>query len=127
MMLNSYSINPGIGFVNATVTENRAPTDDSVRLLKEMEEAARKKVIESTVVSDTHFECKIHKTHDIFSLQDLFVVVYSLNGKKRVVNCSIDSWRDLPPNEIAVAIRNKVAEDISNEMLKVAFMNVEKW
>jgi hypothetical protein len=92
-----------------------------------MEEAARKKVIESTVVSDTHFECKIHKTHDIFSLQDLFVVVYSLNGKKRVVNCSVDSWRDLPPNEIAVVIRNKVAEDISNEMLKVAFMNVEKW
>ena len=126
-MLDSYSINPGIGFVNATVTENRAPTDDSVRLLKEMEEAARKKVIESTVVSDTHFECKIHKTHDIFSLQDLFVIVYSLNGKKRVVNCSVDSWRDLPPGEIAVTIRNKVAEDISNEMLKVAFMNVEKW
>ena len=34
------------------VTEKRAPTDESVRLLKEMEEAARNKVIETIVVAD---------------------------------------------------------------------------
>jgi hypothetical protein len=114
----------GFGFISASVTEKRAPTDESVRLLKEMEEEARKKVIETTVVSDTHFECKIHRSLDVFSAQDVYVVIYSLNGHKRSVKIGINSFDKPSPTDIAVAIRDKVAEDISNEMLKVAFKNM---
>lgn len=114
----------GFGFISASVTERRAPTDESVRLLKEMEDEARKKVIETTVVSDTHFECKIHRSHDVFSAQDVYVVIYSLNGQKRSVKVGINTFDKPNPTDIAVAIRDKVAEDISNEVLKVAFKNM---
>lgn len=126
-MFDRINVSPGLGFVNATITENRAPTDESVRLLMEMEQAARQKVIESTVVSDTAFECKIMKSKDFESSQDVYIVIYKLNNIKRSVNIKIDIWKQLSPTEIAVAIRDKVAEDISNEMLKVAFQKVEKW
>ena len=53
------------GPTNTTVkvTEQRAPTDDSVRLLKEMEEAARKKITESTTVHNTEFTCRQVRHH----------------------------------------------------------------
>ena len=46
--------------VNTKVNIHRAPTDESVRLLKEMETAARDKIIESVAVRDNGFEDVMH-------------------------------------------------------------------
>ena len=55
----------GNSYTPVTVTEKRAPTDESVRLLKEMEEKAREKIIDSFTVNDTHFECKFFQEMDV--------------------------------------------------------------
>jgi len=52
------------------VTEKRAATDESVRLLKEMEDEARKKITETTTVHNTEFVCKLHKYHDALNAAD---------------------------------------------------------
>ena len=109
------------------VTENRAPTDDSVRLLKEMEDAARKKITETTVVSSTEFTCKLHKYHDALNAADMYAVIYTLNGKQSRVDLSVDCYKELTPEQTACLIRDKVAIDIANKMLHTAFMDAKKW
>lgn len=103
------------------VTEKRAPTDESVRLLKEMEEAARNKVLETIVVADTSFECKIHKVIDPINDQDVYGVIYSLGRQKKNTQVRVDRYKKLTPQEVAVTIRDAVAVDISNHLLATAF------
>lgn len=105
------------------VTEKRAPTDESVRLLKEMEEAARNKVLETIVVADTSFECKIHKVIDPINDQDVYGVVFSLGKQKRRTEVRVDRYKKLTPQEVAVTIRDAVAVDISNHLIATAFQN----
>ena len=109
------------GSTTVNVTEKRAPTDESVRLLKEMEEAARNKVLETIVVADTSFQCKIHKVMDPLNGQDIYNVVFSLGGQKRRTEVRIDDYKMLTPQEVAVTIRDAVAVDISNHLLATAF------
>lgn len=105
------------------VTEKRAPTDESVRLLKEMEEAARNKVIETIVVADTSFTCKISKEISMLNYQDVYTVVYSLGGRKKVTQAKVERHQELKPHEIAIIIRDAVAVDISNHLIATAFQN----
>ena len=109
------------------VTEKRAPTDESIRLLKEMEEAARKKITESTTVRNTEFTCRLHKIYDAPNGRDLYAIIYTLNGKQSSVNVPVDLYDDLTPEQTACLIRDKVAVDISNKMLYTAFMDEKNW
>lgn len=49
-MFNTYLVSRQPSHHSVSVTEKRAPTDESVRLLKEMESAVREKVVESVRV-----------------------------------------------------------------------------
>lgn len=71
------------------VTERRAPTDESVKLLREMEAEARNAVVASVRVSNTHIDIVAHKHYDTLNDLDRYRMVYSLNGVRRVVNTEI--------------------------------------
>lgn len=105
------------GSSDKTVIEVRAPTDKSVELLKEMEEAARKKVIDSIVVADTSFQCKIHKAFDALSMQDIYSVVYKMNGLQRNLQIRVEQHEKLGVIETAERIRDQVAHDIATQMI----------
>lgn len=109
---------------STTVTEKRAPTDESVKLLREMEEAARQKVLETIVVSDTQFECVIHKNHDCLSDCDVYDVIYKLNGNKKAARVQIERYRNYTQEEVLIKIRDGLAESIANEMLTQAFNTI---
>ena len=109
------------------VTEKRAPTDESVRLLKEMEEAARKKITESTTVHNTEFTCKLHKCYDQANAADRYAVIYTLNGNQSRLDIDVETYKMLTPEQTACFIRDKVAVDISNKMLYTAFMDEKNW
>lgn len=117
----------GRGPTNVTVTEKRAPTDESVRLLKEMEAEARKKITETTTVHNTEFVCKLHKYYDPANDADMYAVIYTLNGKQSRVDMSVECYKQLSPEETACFIRDKVAVDIANKMLATAFMDAKNW
>ena len=110
-----------------SVTENRAPTDESVRLLKEMEAEARKKITESTTVHNTEFTCKLHKYYDALNAADKYAVIYTLNGKQSRIDVDVEAYKMLTPEQTACFIRDKVAVDISNKMLYTAFMDEKNW
>lgn len=109
------------------VTEKRAPTDESVRLLKEMEAEARKKITETTTVHNTEFVCKLHKYYDPVNDADMYAVIYTLNGKQSQIDLSVEAYKELTPEQTACLIRDKVAVDIANKMLTTAFMDEKKW
>jgi negative regulator of sigma E activity len=117
----------GPTYTNVNVTEKRAPTDESVALLKEMEEAARKKITESTTVSNTEFTCKLHKYHDPVNCADNYAVIYTLNGQQRRVDINVEIYKMLSPEQTASLIRDEVAFDIANKMLHTAFMDQKNW
>lgn len=87
-MFNNYTRQPAPQRVTANVhvTEQRAPTDESVRLLREMEDRAQASILSATRVQDLGIDCVIHKQRDMLNDRTQYAIVYSLNGKKHRVN-----------------------------------------
>ena len=105
-------------YVTREVYEHRAPTDASVKLLREMEQAAEAKVIEAVRVGNTSFECVVHREQDMMSDQVLFRAVFKLNGRQETADyrCDrsmaynvADAWRNLR-DEIAKVIATRMIE-----------------
>ena len=116
---NYVTVKDGPTYVTKTTTEYRAPTDESVRLLKEMEEKAREKIIDSFTVNDTLFECKFFQEMDMTTQEMKYVVIYSMNGKKRTVNVRVE--RDVIADNYKKII-SAVANDIAHAMLADPFV-----
>lgn len=66
-----------------TINVNRAPTTASVRLLKEMEEAALKKIVSEIRVEDNIFNFVAEVMIDHLCLKDKLIVKYSINNNER--------------------------------------------
>jgi len=113
----------GDSYSAVTVTEKRAPTDDSVRLLKEMEEKALDKIIDSVSVRDCQVECQVLVEKSYINRSNHYVIVYSMNGKKSKVQMMIHD-EELRVNSIDVAserLRDLLARDIATKMIGEAF------
>lgn len=107
------------------VTEKRAPTDESVRLLREMEAAAREQIVATTIVRNTDFECVIYKHYDCTRDEDMYAIVYSLNSKKRTTKINVRRWDHPTVEQVVDTIKAALADDIASQMLATAFHNVK--
>lgn len=101
------------------VHEHRAPTDESVRLLKEMEQAARDKVDHSIRLEGNGFECVVEIMLDNMSDQLIARAVFVLNGKRMDAEARV-SRRDDNPATLAGALRDAVAQRLAAEILMPA-------
>ncbi len=108
---------PGQIRAEINVTEKRAPTDESVRLLREMEAKAKAEVIKATAVNDNHFTGVIHTMFDALSQQTTVRLVYSLNGKKLTTDYHIDESAKSQYDSINGLI-DAVARDVAIEILR---------
>lgn len=111
---------------NVNVTEKRAPTDESVRLLKEMEEAARSKIEDTFILTNNGFECRIYTALENNTYDYWITAVYVLNGKKlrseaRVSKYDLERVSDKHV-KLFDAIKAEVAKDIAREILVPAFI-----
>lgn len=109
--------------INKTVNinEHRAPTDDSVRLLREMEQKANDNVLKSTKVDNNSFNAVLHQMRDHLSDFDKYAVIFSINGKKMQVFHNANSWDK--KEETLISIRDKLAIEISTQILVDLFKN----
>ena len=101
------------------VQEHRAPTDKSVELLREMEQKTKDEIINSVVVKDNGFNAVIHSQKDFMSNMMLYKIIYTLNGEKRVADFS--AYDDVSYETVIQQMMNKVAENISREILTKVF------
>lgn len=67
---------------NVNITEKRAPTDESVRLLMEMEKAAKEKILKSIKLDANHIKGQFILSHDHHNLYETIMFHFVLNGKE---------------------------------------------
>jgi hypothetical protein len=101
----------------AYVTEYRAPTDESVRLLKEMESEAKQKIVESITVNNTTFECSVQMNVDPINDRSVYWIVYQLNGKQSKLEVAIPNWMGLSDIDKINHVRDGLAKDIASNMI----------
>lgn len=79
---------------NTYITEKRAPTDESVRLLREMESKAKDEVIKAVKLPSNEFTGVVHLMRDAMSCNTNVAVLFKLNGKEHKVFISFDDFED---------------------------------
>ena len=100
---------------NHTHIHKHAPTDESVRLLKEMEQAARDQAYSSVRLNDNGFECVIHSWLDHFGAEYVFKIIFSLNGKKHFAEVR-RGYND-PPTTLGKEVVEAVSKVIAAECI----------
>lgn len=107
-----------------TVTEKRAPTDESVRLLKEMEKAARDKVIASIELDSNLVKGRVFVMKEILSGKNNFAVLMDINGKRVEIRVSTDEF-DSPDAQLQEVYR-AIGERIAVEVMPTVFDEARK-
>lgn len=106
------------------IHEHRAPTDKSVKLLKEMEAAAREKVIASIPLAANGFEGRILIEREALSGDYVLSMFAMVNGKRveavvREHALGADSVREAMPK-----LRDAFAKELATEILIECFDKV---
>lgn len=71
---------------NVNITEHRAPTDESVKLLNEMQEKAKRNLIDSIVIDNNVVNGVIYVMEDLrYSKQFEVVFKFNINGRDFVI------------------------------------------
>lgn len=107
------------GHKTVTVNEHRAPTDESVRLLKEMETAARDKVVQSIRLEDSPIDAVVHAQDDFANNRRNYCVFVQIKGRRIEVRKSFDM--SAKPDAVALGLLQSVSERIAAEILAPAF------
>lgn len=84
-MFNRYHIQHSPASVSVRVTEQRAPTDASVRLLRDMEKAATERVLETMRLESNTVKAVVQRMENDFDGTTIFRIVYEINGQRRVM------------------------------------------
>ena len=106
---------PTISHQTINLTENKAPTDASVRLLYDMEKAARDKIIESVRLEDSIVDCVIHTYDDFVNFDKRYCAVFKINGKKFSANYSTN-LDNKDKESVVMGIRDAIALEVANKI-----------
>ena len=119
---NYVTVGQGPSYITKTTTEYRAPTDESVRLLKEMEEKALDKLIDSISIRDSQVDCQILVEKSYIDQTNHYIIVYSINGKKSKIKTMIHE-QEIQDRHLIIAerLRDLLAKDIATTMIGDAF------
>lgn len=115
-------------YVTRTVNvhEHRAPTDESVKLLREMEAKAEAEVIRAVQVGNSTFECCVHQYSDCMSDRMKWRAIFKLNGKQMSAVVETDLRKNtkmaVDARENFAALRDEMAKVIATEVLNDAFV-----
>lgn len=99
------------------VTEKRAPTDESVRLLSEMEQAARQKVVQSIRLENCPVDAVIQRHDDFLNVQMVFSIHARIGGQVVEARKTFDLKGDIGFTVIAEGLMQALAEQIAMRVL----------
>lgn len=105
-----------------TVHEHRAPTDESVRILRDLEAAAREKITTAIRLENSPIDAVIHGHIDALSQRRQYLVLIRINGKSVEVRREFNMLT--PAEEIAEGLLAAVSERIAALLLADAFRSV---
>jgi hypothetical protein len=114
-MFDTFVARPGDASHTHTHHEHRAPTDQSVALLREMERAALDKVIQAVRVENCGIDAVLHHMRDVKSGDDEFRIVYKINGARRVVDHRGNLMDDL--EQLVAGLCDALARDVATVLM----------
>lgn len=118
-MFDKYTVEGGTKHVHTTITEKRAPTDDSVKLLREMEDAAENKLL-SAIRLDTNAMpgIVVERMRQAFTGDSELLVLFNLNGHrhKHIIQMREPEFV-LDKRSAFQQLANSLAEEIVNELV----------
>lgn len=112
-------------FVTREVHEHRAPTDESVKLLREMEQASEAKRIACMRLDGNELRGLIEVSQYAEDYRTVMRVVFDLNGKRLVAEAEASGLTG-PTEDLAAKLRDVVALKIANEILINFSANIPK-
>lgn len=102
--------------VTEHVHEHRAPTDESVQLLKEMEQAAREKISDSLILKSNHVHAVVQSNISNFDHTIRYRITYDLNGQRRVVDYHL--FQDDTNTNPLVRAYTELSKDIAEFIMR---------
>lgn len=111
-------------YVTREVHEHRAPTDESVKLLKEMEEVALKKIVDAVHVGNTSFECVVHHDNDFATNRIILGSIFKLNGAKQTAKIYLDRSELADQEAVVTKLRDEMAKVIATQILRPALASM---
>lgn len=122
-MFNTYNVSPRNvhhhSDVDVEITENRAPTDESVRLLREMEQAARAKVLDCIPLGNTSLDIKLLIESEHFGMEHSMTLLMKVNGASHRCKLVVpDDFRWMSKTERGKAIGDCVTKELAGIFLR---------
>jgi len=119
-----------------TVHEHRAPTDDSVKLLREMEETSKESIIGSCLIEDNTLNglVVIFQRQASGFMSRVAYIRFTFNGKEHVIKEELHHNFDWKRGEertevvrmLFDAVMKKVGEEIWTATIKALMSNVQE-
>lgn len=103
-------------YVTREVHEHRAPTDESVKLLREMEQAADARRIASMRLESNAFKGMVEVMRHMRDQRTEAVAIFDLNGSRLTAKADIDELSG-PTAELMVKLRDAVALQVANVVM----------
>ncbi len=117
-MFNRYETRRHDRSSTSVVHEHRAPTDDSIRLYKELQEKARAAILETLVCKDNAFAFTCILEESPLNQTAQFTLRYSLDGVIRTWTHEIDKLCDTPETLLQELSRHVATTILSSAMRK---------
>lgn len=107
------------------VHEHRAPTDKSVELLRDMEKAARDKILETIRLEDAGVDCVVVHQRPMQTGDDEFAIRYRLGGETVTLRHTVERRRSESAGEYRQRVVDELvdllARNIAVRLLRPAF------
>lgn len=113
-----------------TVNEHRAPTDESVKILRDAEDRAQKSIVQSTRVENCPIDVVLHKMDDHLNCTQKFACIFKLNGVKHRVDYEHHRKFSASSEEDRIAaatgVRDAIAKEIANALMEPLYKHFDR-
>jgi hypothetical protein len=111
---------------NITLNENRAPTDESVKLLNEMSDKALKNIVKtfSTTNNTLQITAAVYEDHRL--QERAFLCKFVLNGKEHKLKVDIPTWKYNTPDEMVSELYTQICGKLAVEIMQPLLREMNK-
>lgn len=117
-MFDRYLVQPTGQSVYKTVTERRAPTDESVKLLREMEAAAKSEVEKTVRLDFNGFKVVGQFMTEPWNDQDRAVIKFDFNGRSVKADVVLERYETV--DQRVEKIGNRIKDVLAAEIFRDA-------
>jgi len=105
---------------NVNITEKRAPTDESLKLLEEMREKSLKSIVGSVSTTNNTLSAACIAFENPVNYETVYIVKFVLNGKEYQVKTKLDNLLEDKKEHLDKVYKN-LCEQLAQEIMQPVF------